>query len=315
MNTIKKIALVAALGLSAGVAQAATCTTSSFTITTMSNAITGTPVSLPGPISATSCAGVFDGNNDQGGLSSPNPNLGYAGDGLMNGGTFKEKVGSGQFVDKVVLDPLTFLVESDLLDLKGDGTANDPGWILLGNMDGSPGKFNYYDKPFDISKALSFKMECPAEATSCTAGTWKLTLSKNILELLQGSLLNRSFFDHLAFVVKAGSGNGDKDNGEKGKSDKDKGGDDTDAKLGGWAVYDFDFNKLLAQAGGSLFSLDQPYSFTGTWNTKDFGNKQISHMSLWARDPLSTNQVSEPATLAMLGIGLLAAGFATRRRS
>ena len=309
MKAIKKIALFAALVLSAGVAQAATCTTSSFTITTMSNAITGTPVSLPGPISATSCAGVFDGNNDQGGLSSPNPNLGYAGDGLMNGGSFTNPQGT------VYLDPLTFLDQSDLLDLKGDGTANDPGWILLGSMGAAPGELKYYDKPFDISKALSFNMLCPAGATSCAAGTWELKLSKDILELLQGSLLNRSFFDHLAFVVKAGSGNGDKDNGEKGKSDKDKGGDDTDAKLGGWAVYDFDFNKLLAQTGGSLFSLDQPYSFTGTWSTKDFGNKQISHMSLWARDPLSTNRVSEPATLAMLGIGLLAAGFATRRRS
>lgn len=297
MKTLTKIALVAALGLSATVAQAAPCTTDSFTITSMVNAITGIPVTLPGAISATDCAGVYSGNNDQGGLSSPDPNLGYAGDGLMNGESFTNPQGT------VYLNPLEFLQESDLLDLQNDGSANDPGWILLGSMGAAPGELNYYDKPFDISKALSFEMLCLAGASSCTSGSWKLTLEEDIIELLQSTLLNRSFFDHLAFVIKAGSGNGGGGN------------NNNNAQEGGWAVYDFDFNKLLAQTGGALFSLDQPYSLTGNWSTKDFGNKQISHMSVWARDPLATNQVSEPATLAMLGIGLLAAGLASRRRS
>lgn len=169
---------------------------------------------------------------------------------------------------------------------------------MLGSMGPAPGELAYYQKPFDISKVLTFTMSCDNGTSTCTKGLWSLVLADDIIETLQTTLLNRSFFDHLAFVVKAGSGN----EGKEGKE-------------GGWAVYDFDFNALFEQTGGTLFSLQQPYSFTGTWDMKDFGDKQISHMSLWARDPLTASAVPTPATLSLLGVALFAAGLASRRRS
>lgn len=76
MNLLKSLLLLTAFSLTPFAAHAAPCTTDSFAIKTMQNAITGDDVALPGPVDATSCEGLFEGNNDQGGLSSPDPNLG-----------------------------------------------------------------------------------------------------------------------------------------------------------------------------------------------------------------------------------------------
>jgi hypothetical protein len=126
-----------------------------------------------------------------------------------------------------------------------------------------------------------------------SGGTWSLKTEANIAELLAAAgLFDRSYFDHLAFVVKAGSGANDKE--------------------GGWAIYDFDFNKLLL-ASGNAFDLTQPYSFTGTWNMDDFDGKAISHMSVWARDPISVNSVPVPGTMFLVGLGLLALGYGRKK--
>jgi hypothetical protein len=64
---------------------------------------------------------------------------------------------------------------------------------------------------------------------------------------------------------------------------------------------------------GDMFDLGIPYTLTGTWNMGDFmnpaGNNQqdISHISVWARDPITPlNEVPEPAGLALFGASLLA---------
>jgi len=101
---------------------------------------------------------------------------------------------------------------------------------------------------------------------------------KAILEA--AGIFDRSSFDHLAFVIKAGNQNA--------------------AGGGGWAVYDFNFNLLAG------FDLSQPYRLSGDWNTDDFGGHAISHISIWARDPITGGEVPVPGTLLLVGMGLLA---------
>lgn len=88
-----------------------------------------------------------------------------------------------------------------------------------------------------------------------------------------------------------------------------------------WAVYDFNFNVLSAMSPGS-FDFVAPYSFTGNWTTNDFTKvnnigkttiSALSHFSIWARDPApADNDVPEPATLALLAVGLLAMRFGNK---
>jgi hypothetical protein len=111
-------------------------------------------------------------------------------------------------------------------------------------------------------------------------GTWTLSTVANIVEILEQKLPNRTYFDHLAFTIKSSTF---------------------------WAIYDFDFNQFPG------FDLNQPYSFTGTWNTDDFDGKDVSHLSVWARDPIITNDVPLPGTLMLIGAGLVALGFSRRK--
>ena len=300
MNTLYKFLPALALGLSVASAHAApvqspptpipntgTCTLDSVVISTMTSSITNVAVPLPsGGINSTHCFGVIAGNDAQGGTNSPSPNLGYLGDGLLNGGIIKD----GN-VQKYV-DPGFFLVDgSTYMPLEDPNQAVDPGWIMLGKMESALGTMNGYTVTngsitLDIDSVLQFNMNLN--------GTWSLDIDADIVTTLTNAgLFERSFFDQLAFVFKAGSG--------------------ANGNEGGWAIYDFNFNTLLAAAPGA-FDLTQPYSFTGTWNTDDFGGKDISHMSLWARDPLNTTTVVPlPGTVLLLGVGLLALGFVRRK--
>lgn len=277
MKLIQKTALGVALTLAAAFANASVvCTRDSFTIDTMTSSVTGDSVSLPGSIQATGCFGVNPGNDAQGGLTTPNPNLGYLGDGLLNGGIFK---------GNQLVSPTQFIDPSQLQGLQDPTKLVDPGWISLGTVGSGLGAMDANDKPFDLSQVVSFNMNAN--------GTWSLTTNPNIVQILNNNgLFGRNYFDHLAFSVKAGDG--------------------TNQDTGGWAIYDFDFNMLLAAAPGA-FNLAEPYSFTGTWNMDDFGGKNISHMSIWARDPISTNNVPIPGTLLLSGIGLLALGFMRKK--
>lgn len=245
-------------------ASAATCTVDSFTIT--SATISGTSLTAnfnPG-INATRCYGVIGGNDESGGTLNPDPNLGWLGDGLLNG--------EGNLVS-----PTQFITADQLQALEDPTKPVDPGWIMLGYFDGDSGSLTTSTKPFDLTEVLTLEFNAN--------GTWSLTTVANIVEILEQKLPNRTYFDHLAFTIKSGNENSG----------------------GGWAIYDFDFNKIQG------FDLTTPYSFTGTWNTDDFGGKDISHLSIWARDPITPNKVPLPGTLLLIGAGLMALGFSRRK--
>ncbi|MDR2839555.1 MAG: hypothetical protein LBV49_13460 [Azonexus sp.] len=272
-----QLAPIALFGLLAATdAAALTCTTSAVTINQISNSNGGGVISNQ-TINATSCYGV-DGANDVGNLK-PTDNLGYAGDGLLNG--------EGGYVS-----PTQFISTSQLQDLAGDGTANDPGWMFLGSLEN--GAWDSPNAPLDISSLLNISMTTDKGGTS---GTWTITTATNIVQVVQ-AVLGRNAFDHLAIVLKAANG---------------------------YVIYDFDFNLIGAALGGG-FDFETAYSFTGTWENLDFTNQKdkqqaLSHMSIWVRDPLppepgtpNNNEVPAPGTLALTALGLLLLGRGMRKR-
>ncbi|MCL2636457.1 MAG: hypothetical protein FWD50_07535 [Betaproteobacteria bacterium] len=295
---------IAALGLLASADAAAqaisenNCKTSSVTITGITKS-DGGDVVWAKPIEATSCFGLVRNNtdgthqpgNDSGYLSNPDPNKGYAGDGLLNGQEFKHGSNLYDFIN-----PGQFIDVGQMQDLSGNGVADDPGWIYLGKSEN--GQWLAHDQPFDIGSIVTFKMgPCTVgSAGDCKGGTWTLETSLDIIEKTQAEL-GRNAFDHLAIILKS-----------------------SDA----FAIYDFDFNYLAEAmlAAGGDFDFETPYTFTGTWSTQDFTNtgngsvQGISHISVWARDPLPPdtpdNPVPVPGTLALTALGLILLGRGMR---
>jgi len=260
------------------------CTTDSFSIKTIEKSpLDNAGLIFSGTQNATSCIGLYTGNDTAGIPEVPKENIGRLGDGLLNGQPNKNVALPANWFQNPS-------VPSPLLDLDGDGKATDPGWIYLGKSES--GNFSAADKPLgiDIDDILNVKTTCSNQ--KCTAGTWSLETSLDIITKVQ-SVLGRNSFDHLAFVLVSANA---------------------------FAVYDFDFNLLSAGVPG--FDYTTPYSFTGTWNTDDFRNQNdqaqaVSHISIWARDPAPTevNQVPEPGSLALVGLSLAALAFAGKRRA
>jgi hypothetical protein len=247
------------------------------------------------PYTATSAIGVFDQaaglHNDDGGLSNPqNGNIGLEGDGLLNGQY-------GYFTG------LEFIDESDLQDIDGDGDATDPGWIHLASVDTeSPDDVQYstagpnpyldddhedYGFSIDIEDILTFTFTWNGpDDDPYSSATWVLKTNpagwEDVLKLL-----GPATFDHLAFSLKASNG---------------------------FAVYDFNFKDIFEAENNPQLNFQSSYVFKGTLNTDDFESKDISHINVWARDPADNAVVPEPATMALVGIGLIALAGIGRKR-
>lgn len=259
------------------IANPGTCSTSNATLTSIqfTDGLAPSGELLSQPYNATHCAGVYPGNDD-GGLSSPDPNIGQYQDGILNG--------------EDIMNGLEFITLSDLQALDPDGIANDPGWIHLGSLDtngnvsySSAGPTPSVNLTLDIGNLLTLEFGCLSGGFSdCNELSWELTTKLDIIPTVQ-ELLGESTFDHLAFSVKAGS----------------------EQSGGGFAVYDFDFNEIFANENNPLLNFNTPYKLAGNIYTGDLDNKGFSHLNVWARDPVDTSDVPEPDSLFLLALVIL----------
>lgn len=260
------------------------CSVHAVTITRIEKSpLDGVGVLYTGSQGATRCRGLFSGDDTSGSLSAPRPNVGLLHNGLLNG--------QGGVLDPVWFNDAT--APSPLLDLHKNGSYTDPGWLYLGKADRQGRSFGMapYSKPLKLADVVNVQFQCTGAGDSaCTQGNWSLQTSLDLIEKMRAALC-RNGFDHLALVLQA--------------SDR-------------FAIYDFDFKRLSAGMDG----LDDltPYAFTGTWNTRDFldknGKRQnVSHISVWVRGPMPTevHEVPEPGAAFLFVLGLAGVAVARRR--
>ncbi|WP_201245044.1 PEP-CTERM sorting domain-containing protein [Halochromatium salexigens] len=247
--------------------------------------------------SASNCLGAFDqkkdgndgftGNTTQG-------NIGIKDTGYLNKTNYFDGYEYGAFVG-----------EDDLLDLSGNGEADDPGWIFAAkidfNEDGTgnttTGKIENNGQTLEFAESL-IELEFDS-GSGMTSGTWTYTPPETNPQGLIDVLGANKFFDQAAVIFKSARE---------------------------YAIYNF----TLADLGLDpvVGTEDTNYRFSGTWDmsgtlkTPNGKNPAgLSNVSLWLRDPdfvttssqPTPNTVPTPGTVFLFGAGLFGLGAMRKR--